>query len=443
MPDGYTFAHRKRWQPDLAKPLSRQEQELLASLLHWREGSRMIDGTKLGDGYRLALRDMVRPLAIDGSFTVQAEVTPFGRLVVHAHDAVGICCDFPLDPVPRPLFEINCPECDGTGAEKPDCWLCKGELTIKVQKAYRHGYKKDDLENLEDDGYCDCPACDGETCHTCEGGGKVRADYLWREAQRVLLTATKDCRTLFPDMEWIREVGIIDADKLLSPAAHGWLYDLGYSFGRFNNMFSDFILLSEEGERAAASLLVPTEVPDAIRMWLVGEPWKPAKASGHYYANPREQERFDEAAAFHRCYFRGWIDHDRYGDSRWTEEGRTAIAGWEGSELLPDRPRLEDPCGFIRAMESVSRERRGVAYWTAAAIRVADGVERAQAALEAADHAGDSKRAEWWRNQIAHLSRSHGYDLRQVENHRFFLRYALAQLQKQEALSQANEASNG
>lgn len=439
MPDGYTFAQWKRWQPDLANPLSRQEQELLASLIQRREESRTIHGERLVDGYRLALRDMLRPLAIDGSFTVRAEVTPFGRLVAHAHDAVRICQASPLSEVPQPLFEVTCPECAGTGANKPDCWLCKGEMTIRAKKAHRHGYKNEDLENLED-GYCDCPVCRGETCYACEGTGTVRADYLWREAQRVLLTATKSCRPIFPDMEWFGRVGIIDDDKLLSPAAHAWLYDLGYSYGRFNNMFSDSILVSEDGERAAASLLVPTEIPDIVRMWVAGEPWKPAKLSGDYRPTQRERERFDEAAAFHRCYFRGWIDHDRYGDFRWTDEGRAAVDGWEGSELLPERPRLEDPCGYIRAMEFASRERRAVAYWTADAIRDAEHIERAQAGLESAEHAGDAKRIEWWSNRLVQLSRSHGYDQRKIKHHRYFHGYALTCLQKQDALCQRNEA---
>lgn len=431
MPDGYTFADRKRWQPELARPLSRQEQDLLADLIRWQAEHRTIHGSRLGNGYRLAMRDMVRALSIDSDFTVKADVTPFGRMVAHAHDAVNLCHAHPLETPLPPLFKMDCPECNGTGAEDPDCWLCKGDRTIRVHRAYRNGYKKADLENVEDDGLCDCPACDGHTCGTCEGDGTVLTDYLWREAQRVLLSALQGCKEPFPRIEWSERGGSVDVDALLSPAGHAWLYDLGLSYGRIGNMFSEWVNLSREGEQAAAELLVPSETADLVRMWQAGSPWKPRKPSGDYY-RPYERDLFEEAAAFHRCRFRGWIDWDhRSGDCVWTEDGRTALAGWDGAEIELEQDRIDQPCSLLRNMESVSRERREADRWAAELVRRAELVEAAQAMVEATEHAGDQHCIRRWSSILRDRTFNHGWALKQFDNHRRYLAWALQCRQKE------------
>lgn len=61
----------------------------------------------------------------------------------------------------------------------------------------RHGFKKSDMQNLEDDGIGDCPSCQGEECQSCEGSGAVPENYMQRERERILLTALNDGR-IFP-----------------------------------------------------------------------------------------------------------------------------------------------------------------------------------------------------------------------------------------------------
>lgn len=441
MPDRYTFADRKRWQPELAHPLSRQEQKLLADLIRRPAEQRTIHGTQLGNGYRLAMRDMVRALSIDSDFTVKANVTPFGRMVAHAHDAVNLCHAHPLDPVPRPLFKMDCPECSGTGAEVPDCWLCKGDRTIRPAKAYRNGYKKADLEI--EDGWCECPACHGYTCETCEGGGTVSTDYLWREAQRVLLSALRDCKEPFPRIEWSERGGTVDVDALLSPAGHAWLYDLGLSYGRISNMFSEWVNLSREGEQAAAALLVPSETADLVRMWQAGCPWKPRKPSGDYH-RPHERGLFDEAVAFHRCRFRGWVDWDhRRGVYVWTEDGRAALAGWDGAEIKLEQDRIDQPCSLLRTMEMVSRERQQVARLTLELIRRADGIEAAQAMLEAAEHAGDERRIQQWQGTLQSRIWWNSASFGEIDRHRRFLDWALVRRQTEESQLASGDIHHG
>ena len=86
---------------------------------------------------------------------------------------------------------IECLECRGTGSSKPDCYLCNGYRTITIKKAYRHGYKLRDLSGLEDDGYCDCPACEYEarTCMFCYGDGRIDRFVAEQQQDRVLIAA--------------------------------------------------------------------------------------------------------------------------------------------------------------------------------------------------------------------------------------------------------------
>ncbi|MFC5358193.1 hypothetical protein [Azospirillum himalayense] len=398
--DGYSHDH---WKRELVRPFSRHEQEVLAAVVR-REGAERpsIGGHDADTGHLLNERKMIVPTAINGYFSVTARPTAFGKLVAHAYEAVTICHAYPLDHEPPTLFKMDCPTCNGTGADKPDCWLCKGDRRIKAHAAYRHGYKKADLEDLENDGWCDCPACHGESCRTCEGNGTVHADYLWREAQRVLLSEDARNTGPFPEMRWSGDrwyPGFIDEDALLSLAAMDWLRLMNWSSGLYSNMFDQWFYLDAEAKDIAAAVLKPSETADLVRMWLAGEPWKPAKRSGQYHQH--EREKFEEAAAFHRCRFRGWIAHDyRRRGYTWTVDGKKAIAGWEGDQIRLSRPRLKSPTRDLKDMERVSSARRAVWKAETAVIRSADRIEAAQARLDAAVDRGDHDEAARWRMHV-------------------------------------------
>lgn len=144
---------------------------------------------------------------------------------------------------------INCPECDGTGAYAPSCWLCEGTRDVKIERAIAEGYDIDDLE-VYDDGYCRCPAyeCRGDSCDLCEGDGKVDPRVPEDEITRVLVFGLAD---FIPPRRYRLHNGrTVDHDELLARFAaaecreRGWLH-------WFVSVFGDELSLTPEGEAEA------------------------------------------------------------------------------------------------------------------------------------------------------------------------------------------------
>lgn len=394
-----TYQYRRHY-PELLRPLDRTEAEELADLIEatYRRNGRAssIHGCKSGVAWQLASRRLIVPTAVNRDMTVEVSVTAFGRLVAHALEAVALCHAHPLDHEPPSLFHIDCPECNGTGADDPDCWLCEGYMSVKTRKAVKAGFDKEDLDD-EGDGYCRCPACGGDSCEACSGDGRQPADYMRREMARVLLTASEHigCSDLFPDIRWTGGGpdwyfgGIIDVDSRLSRTAHGKLYELRMSWGLSSSVFSDHVHISDDGERAVQEFLARTETADLIRMWQAGNPWSPRQESGEYRNTPTGREHFEEAAAFWRCRARGWIRPDYVSSGYiWTEEGRAAVAGWDGSEIVPDRPRLQRVTNELGCMEALSRDLRAAHRAEDDFLRARDDLAEACLHLEEAELAG-------------------------------------------------------
>jgi hypothetical protein len=85
---------------------------------------------------------------------------------------------------------VKCRECEGTGSTDPDCRACKGHRSIKIKHAYALGYRKIDLEDVdESDGYCECPVCDADTCDFCQGDGSVPRHEQEQQLRRALIFA--------------------------------------------------------------------------------------------------------------------------------------------------------------------------------------------------------------------------------------------------------------
>jgi hypothetical protein len=86
---------------------------------------------------------------------------------------------------------VKCRECNGTGAQCPDCETCHGERDVKVKRLYALGWKKGDLIDIDDDGYARCPSygCEGDTCGFCEGEGEVPFHESIQQERRALIYA--------------------------------------------------------------------------------------------------------------------------------------------------------------------------------------------------------------------------------------------------------------
>lgn len=143
---------------------------------------------------------------------------------------------------------MKCEECNGTGAYKPDCWLCGGSREITIKAAIDERYSLEELE-LYDLHYCRCPAdeCHGDSCDLCEGSGKMEDWRLEHEVTRVLIMAKTD---FMPDRLFRLHNGrkVWDADALLSTFAAAICRDRGW-INWFTSIFGDEIDLTEAGEQ--------------------------------------------------------------------------------------------------------------------------------------------------------------------------------------------------
>lgn len=151
---------------------------------------------------------------------------------------------------------IKCFECDGTGSSVPDCELCKGDRTVKAKRAYALGWKKSDLGDIEEDGYCECPQCyyEARTCMFCYGDGRVSQLIKDQQRDRVLIAARNGYRGEIPlcFTHGYRDSRIeVDSEiYLLSHAHTRELRDAGL-INWFCSVFGDEIYLTPEGEEEA------------------------------------------------------------------------------------------------------------------------------------------------------------------------------------------------
>jgi hypothetical protein len=145
---------------------------------------------------------------------------------------------------------VVCGDCEGSGAHRSDCWLCKGRRYIRAKLAYRHRYRKEDLDDIEDDGYCRCPACGGDTCVWCNGDGEVAADIEAQQETRVLVYGLTQRIPPLRVRQYWRGGRVALDDALLSTHAARACRDKGW-INWFCSVFGDEIYLTPLGEAEA------------------------------------------------------------------------------------------------------------------------------------------------------------------------------------------------
>lgn len=147
--------------------------------------------------------------------------------------------------------KCTCPECNGTGASKPDCWLCAGERIVKIKKALAEGFTEDDLEEAYD-GECYCPAdeCRGDSCELCEGEGKVAPQVVEDEITRVLLYGLT--RSIPPRITRNHYGRPCESDDLLANFAGGVCRENGW-INWYRSILGDEVSLTPAGEAEAQS----------------------------------------------------------------------------------------------------------------------------------------------------------------------------------------------
>ena len=146
---------------------------------------------------------------------------------------------------------VRCDDCEGTGAQHPDCWLCEGELYVPAAKARAEGYGQADL-TFADENDVHCPSCDGDSCACCEGMGSVDAELPAQQEDRALICAmTRDNR--IPPLFYFDHLGRVgrDDDALLSPSAASRLSARGQFYHLQVLAFGDEISLQGDGHTEA------------------------------------------------------------------------------------------------------------------------------------------------------------------------------------------------
>lgn len=167
----------------------------------------------------------------------------------------------------RPM--VRCDDCEGTGAEEHDCWLCKGSRFVTVEKAMAEGFSESDLDDV-DDGEAHCPSCHGETCEACEGSGEVDAELPAQEEDRVLICAMQGGHRI-PPLFFPNSHGGVwrDDDRLLSPSAAARLSERRHLFHLRVLAFGDSISLLGDGH--AEAKLAWRRHRERWKLWIAGE----------------------------------------------------------------------------------------------------------------------------------------------------------------------------
>lgn len=147
--------------------------------------------------------------------------------------------------------DCTCPECNGTGAYKSDCWLCAGERIIKVEKALAEGFSEGDLEEVYD-GECDCPAdeCWGDSCVLCEGYGRISERERDDEITRVLIYGLT--QSLPPRLSRNAYGRVVEGDELLARFAGGECREKGW-VRWYGSILGDELSLTPAGKAEADS----------------------------------------------------------------------------------------------------------------------------------------------------------------------------------------------
>ena len=138
----------------------------------------------------------------------------------------------------------QCPECQGTGAYMPDCWLCKGSRDVLMSEALEEGYVEEDLDFI-DDGYVVCPVygCHGEICSLCHGDGEVLEYEIDHEITRVLVYGLEERLPPRITNHYGRRYHTYD---FLARFAGKYCRDKGWIYW-FVSVFGDEISLTKEG----------------------------------------------------------------------------------------------------------------------------------------------------------------------------------------------------
>lgn len=145
---------------------------------------------------------------------------------------------------------VECADCRGTGHEQFDCWLCDGHGTVHWRRAARHGVKKSELTDLEDDGYGECPNCEGRLCWICKGDGMLEDDVADQARERVLICAlTGEVPPVVRRQPWRRRIDL-DNDTMLSRVAADACREEGLLHW-FCSFMGDELHLTDAGKEAA------------------------------------------------------------------------------------------------------------------------------------------------------------------------------------------------
>lgn len=187
--------------------------------------------------------------------------------------------------------EVTCAECKGTGSTVPDCELCKGYRSVKAKHAYAKGWKKEDLPEIEDDGYCDCPQCYDEAslCMFCYGDGTTDPIVNEQQRMRVLIQAKHRFIPLVFRHDY-RGFFIRDSEMyLLSSTAASALRKEGMLHW-YCSVFGDELYLTPKGEEAAKSAW--REYRALCKRWVASERTKRALIAA-YQAKSEEGRPHD------------------------------------------------------------------------------------------------------------------------------------------------------
>lgn len=145
---------------------------------------------------------------------------------------------------------VRCEDCRGTGHEDYDCWVCGGYGSAHWRRLIRYGTKKADLLDMGDDGYAECPRCQGGLCWICKGDGFLDVYVADQARDRVLICAlTGDIPPVAHREPWRRRIRLDDDTKLSRHAA-----DACRKAGLINwycSFLGDEIYLTPAGEDAA------------------------------------------------------------------------------------------------------------------------------------------------------------------------------------------------